>query len=124
MCPLARSAPCPAGRHPAQASAVPLLAGGAAQRASPLNALRPRPAAPAGAPPLPAALLADRGAAGPAGPVAALPARLVVGGGYVDVSHKDGVAQGKVVVERLGQVKAQAFKQVRLERHCKVWMEG
>lgn len=44
--------------------------------------------------------------------------RLLVGGGHIDVAHEDGVRQRKVVVERLGQVEAQALKQVWLERHC------
>ena len=44
-------------------------------------------------------------------------AHLLVGCGHVNVAHEDGVAEGEVVVERLGEVKAQALKQVGLERH-------
>ena len=42
-------------------------------------------------------------------------------GGHVGVAHEEGVADRKVLVEGLGEVKAQALKQVGLEGH---WQGG
>jgi hypothetical protein len=39
-------------------------------------------------------------------------------GGDVRVAHEEGVADRKVLVERLGEVEAQALEQVGLQGHC------